>query len=143
LQLQGNALERLQTLILSIGYDSDNREIIENLHKPANAGMHIRLHAKTLLILAPFFAELIEKGNTEGIFSTPFPLECAEIILSATTFLTDRGIYPWNGSQLERRIRAMPGLIEKQLGAPKGSFDFLLGNLQKDLEELQTPEDKP
>ena len=134
--LQGNALERLQVFLFNIAHHTDDHDgFVENLHKPANAGMHIRLQAKGLLMLAPFIAELLTKGKEEGIFSTNHPLECAEFILAAATFLTDVGIYPWNESQMERRIRALPALIEQQTGAPEGSFAFLLSRLPKDPKE--------
>ena len=132
--LQGNALERLQTLIFSISHENHDTELLENLHKPANAGMHNRLLARTLLMLTPFFAELFERGRQEGIFHLDDPLACAEFIFAATTFLTDMGFYPWTPDQLERRIKAMPTLIERQLGAAPGSFDFLRANLQEGLQ---------
>jgi AcrR family transcriptional regulator len=139
--LQGNALERLQALIFSINHENHDTELLENLHKPANAGMHIRLHARTLLMLTPFFAELFEKGRQEGVFHLDDPLACAEFIFAATSFLTDMGFYPWTRDQLKRRIKAMPNLIERQLGAAPGSFDFLRANLQEGLQQGQDTKD--
>jgi len=75
---------------------------------------------------APFYGELIRQGCQEGIFQTDAPLECAEFILSAIQFLTDSGIYPWTQEDLARRVRAFPGLIEVQLKAVPGSFQFML-----------------
>jgi hypothetical protein len=36
------------------------------------------------------------------------------------------GIYPWTEEQLARRAMALPTLVEVQLSAPAGSFQFLL-----------------
>jgi hypothetical protein len=44
-------------------------------------------------------------------------------------FLTDLGIYPWTEEILLRRALAFPRLIEAQLKAPPGSFQFLLDDL--------------
>lgn len=124
---QGNALERLRYLILnSASGNNHDQEMLDNLHRPGNAGMHIRLLAKMITQQAPIYAELIRQGCDEGIFTTKTPLESAEFILAGLQFLTDIGIYPWTREQLTRRARALPTLVEAQLSAPAGSFQFLL-----------------
>lgn len=128
-QTEGNALERLQKLIMegtSRHGEEDHEDLIEHLHKAANAGLHNRLLAVLITRQAPLYAELFRQGCREGLFATEHPLECAEFLLSAIQFLTDMGIYPWTREQLERRWQAFPGLIENQLKAPAGSFAFLL-----------------
>ncbi|WP_163337309.1 TetR/AcrR family transcriptional regulator [Desulfopila sp. IMCC35008] len=127
--LKGNALERLEQLILNgsnHGADDGHEEILDNLHKNSNAGMHIRLLAKVVTMQAPLYAEQFQLGCEEGVFQTDHPLECAEFLLSGIQFLTDMGIYPWTQEQLERRWKAFPKIIENQLNAPDGSFSFLL-----------------
>ncbi len=126
----GGSINRMKMLIAAISSESHDQAFIDSLHKPANAGMHIRLHAATVLMLAPFFAELCVLGTKEGEMTVTHPLETAEFILAATTFLTDLGIYPWTSERLARRIMAMPDLIERQLGAPPGSFAFLRSPLE-------------
>ena len=126
-QSRGNGLERLRHLILnSTAEDSHDQEMLDHLHQPGNAGMHIRLLAKMITLEAPIFAKLIGQGCEEGIFTTNSPLESAEFILAAIQFLTDMGIYPWTPEQLTRRAMALPALVEAQLSAPQGSFQFLL-----------------
>jgi AcrR family transcriptional regulator len=122
---KGNALEKLRMLVEKGRIIGENAEIIEELHRPGNASMHIRLLAATLQKQAPLYAQLIEQGCKEGIFHTDAPLECAEFVLSGVQFLTDMGIYPWKQEDLIRRMQAFPKLIEKQLQAPPGSFEFL------------------
>ena len=126
-EAQGDALERLRYLIIkSATVDSHDQEMLDHLHQPGNTGMHLRLLAKLIILQAPIYAEQIRQGCEEGIFATDHPLESAEFILAAIQFLTDMGIYPWTGKQLERRVMALPALIEAQLRAPAGSFRFLL-----------------
>jgi hypothetical protein len=108
---------------------ADNNEILEHLHQPGNTGMHIHLLAATLVKQAQLYGELIRQGCEEGIFRTDTPLECAEFILSAIQFLTDTGVYPWTQEELIRRARAFPGLIEAQLKAAPGSFEFMLNQM--------------
>jgi AcrR family transcriptional regulator len=122
----GNALEKIRMLIGAGNMAASHDEIMEHLHQPGNMGMHIRLLAATLVKQAPLYAELIRQGCEEGIFQTDTPLECAEFILCAIQFLTDQGVYPWTQEQLIRRAQAFPGLVEAQLKAASGSFQFML-----------------
>lgn len=121
----GTALEKLKLLIQAGNMTPGNEKIVDQLNKPGNDAMHGRLLAATIIQQAPLYATLIKHGCDEGIFTTEAPRECAEFILSAIQFLTDRGIYPWTDDDLHRRITAFPRLIEQQLAAPRGSFQFL------------------
>jgi len=127
--VKGNALEKTRMLIGAGNMAANNNEILEHLHQPGNTGMHIRLLAATLVKQAPLYAELIRQGCDEGIFQTDTPLECAEFILSAIQFLTDQGVYSWTQEELMRRALAFPGLIEAQLKAAPGSFQFMLNQI--------------
>lgn len=121
---QGNALEKMRALIEASNVAGE--ELIQQLHRPGNEMLHTRLLAKVVLKQAPIYAELIQQGCKEGIFNTVAPLEYAEWLLAGIQFLVDVGIYPWDPKDLERRIEAFPKLIEQQLQAPSGSFDFLI-----------------
>ncbi len=122
---KGDVLKKLQVLIEAGNAAVGDASILESLHRPGNEAMHTRLLAATLRKQAPLYAQLILQGCKDGIFHISYPLECAEFILSAVQFLTDRGIYPWAKHDLERRADAFPKLIEQQLKAPPGSFQFL------------------
>lgn len=123
---QGNALHTIRLLAQAGSMAVENKDILNYLHRPGNDAMHNRLLAAVLVKQAPLYAGLIQQGCDEGIFKTEAPLECAEFILSAIQFLTDVGIYPWTQEDLKRRIQAFPKLIEQQLQAPRGSFQFLI-----------------
>jgi AcrR family transcriptional regulator len=125
-EMNGNALEKIRILIRLGSVAANNSEVLGHLHQPGNTGMHTRLLSVALIKQAPLYGELIRQGCVEGTFQTDFPLECAEFILSAIQFLTDTGIYPWTQDDLVRRARAFPGLIEAQLKAEPGSFQFML-----------------
>jgi AcrR family transcriptional regulator len=124
--LDGTALEKLQILVAAGNVATNNQaDLLEQLHQPANSGMHTRILAASLIKQAPLFADLIQQGCQEGLFQTDAPLECAEFILAAVQFLTDTGIHVWTDEDLARRRRALPALIEAVLKAPAGSFQFL------------------
>lgn len=120
-----NALEKIQLLVDAGNISKENEKIVEQLHKPASDALHSRLLAAALMKQAPLYADIIQQGCDEGVFETESPLECAEFILSAIQFLTDKGIYPWKEEDLKRRIQAFPALIEQILQAPPGTFQFL------------------
>lgn len=124
-EIKGNALQKIQKLVELSNMAKEHPELLDQLHRPMNAGMHIRLLAETLLKLTPVYEQLIRQGCEEGIFYTEHPRECAEFILSAIQFLTDTGIHSWTQEDLKRRVKAFPDLIEQQLKAPRGSFQFL------------------
>ncbi len=124
-ETEGSALDKLRLLVQAGRAAEGGDEILRSLHQPGNIAMHTRLLAAALIGQAPLYAELIHQGCAEGLFQTEYPLECAEYILSALQFLTDTGIYPWTQEQLIRRAMAFPHLIEAQLKAPQGSFQFL------------------
>jgi AcrR family transcriptional regulator len=126
---EGDALQKFQLLIESGQIYEENRSLIDHLHSPGKEALHTRLLAATLTKSAPIYAKIIEQGCAEGLFHTEIPLECAEYILAAAQFLTDIGVYPWDAETLKRRILALPVLIEKQLGAKKGSFAFLAARM--------------
>jgi AcrR family transcriptional regulator len=122
----GSSLERLRVLIAAGNIDASNEDILENLHRPGNIGMHTHQLAVTITKIAPLYASVIQQGCEEGLFQTEHPRECAEFLLAGFQFLTDMGIYHWESEALMRRAKAVPALIAAQLHAPKGSFDFLL-----------------
>lgn len=126
---QGNALDKMRALIELDAVAKTNPTLLDNLHKPSNAGMHTQLLAVSLLHEAQLYEQLISQGCKEGIFQTDTPLECAEFILSAVQFLTDIGIYPWTKDDLLRRAKAFPALIEATLKAKPGSFQFMLNRI--------------
>ena len=128
-EANGNALQKFSLLIRAGNIAENNGEILEHLHGRGNNGLHVRLLAAALIKQAPLYARLIQQGCDEGLFHTSFPLECAEFILAGVQFLTDLGIHPWMQEDLLRRALAFPSLIEAQLKAPAGSFQFMLGGL--------------
>lgn len=125
------ALEKMKLLIEKGSISTENEDILTALHARGNELLHTRSLAVATIKLAPLYAKIITQGCKEGVFKTDNPLECAEFIIAGIQFLTDVGIYPWSAEDLKRRARAFPQLVEQQLGAPRGSFDFMSSIGQK------------
>lgn len=128
---KGSALEKIQELIEKGRIAAEQPSILSHLHKAGNEAMHVKLLAAALAKQAPLYAAVIQQGCDEGVFQTQSPLECAEFILAGVQFLTDVGIYAWTEEELSRRTGAFPRLIEQQLNAPRGSFDFMFQSAPK------------
>ena len=125
-EAEGSGLDKLRILVTASNVTEDQEGTLELLHRPGNIGTHTRQMANTISKLAPLYEVAIQQGIEEGIFQTEHPLECAEFLLAGIQFLTDIGFYPWDQEELTRRAMAFPALIESQLNASKGAFNFLL-----------------
>jgi AcrR family transcriptional regulator len=125
-ECKGNAFEKMQTIVKAGRVVSPSTShVIEALHRSDNRELHARLLAVTIIKLAPFYAQIISQGCEEGVFHVDHPLECAEVLIAGIQFVTDMGCHSWSPEDLERRIQAIPSLIESQLNAPKGTFKNL------------------
>ncbi len=125
-QASGSALEKFYLLVTASNMEDDNEQLLEQLHRPGNMGMHARTLAVAIQKQAPLYAQLVQQGCEEGIFHTDSPLETSEFILTSIQYLTDVGFYPWTPETLVRRAAAIPAIIESLLNAPAGSFQFLV-----------------
>lgn len=122
----GDALNRMHVLIKASDASDGQADLLARLHRPGNIGLHTRQLALTVSMLAPLYAQIIEQGCEEGIFQPGEALSKAEMLLAGIQFLTDCGCNPWATEDIERRIAAIPAIMECLLGAPKGSFAFIL-----------------
>lgn len=123
-EVKGNALDRMRSLVSAGRVANGEGGLMERLHMGGNMGLHLRLLALIVMKIAPLYADVIRQGCSEGIFKSEHPLETAETLLAGIQFITDVGIYHWSKEDIARREAAIPALLEMQLGAPKGSFNF-------------------
>jgi len=119
------AMEKLRVLITESGTGPENERILDTLHHPENYEMHTKQLGRYITKLAPLWAAVFDEGREQGVFRVEHPLECAEFILAGAQFMVDVGFYPWSESQINRRLRALPRLLESQLGVPAGTFNFI------------------
>jgi hypothetical protein len=122
---KGNALSQLKALSRAMNVSSEREDTLVQLHQPGNRGLHVRLLGALVRGISPIMAEVIQKGCDEGVFSTKYPLEVAEILIAGVQFATDEGIYPWGPGEVSRRKEAIPPIAEALLQAPNNSLKFL------------------
>ena len=92
------------------------------LHEKSNSKMHEKAIIQSISCLCPCLARVIKEGNETGIFDTPFPLESAEILLSAAMVLFDDEFFQWTTEEEFARRTAFLTAMERTLGAGKGCF---------------------
>ncbi len=120
----GSALDKLAAVALGGAVSPEATALLERLRTGGDS-MPSRLLAVAIEKQGPLYAALLQQGRDEGTFNHEDSLETAEIMLAAFQFLTDTEIHPWSTDTVARRARAMPGALERLLGAPAGSFAFL------------------
>ncbi|GAB6613467.1 MULTISPECIES: TetR/AcrR family transcriptional regulator [Bacillus] len=106
-------------------------KMIEQFHQPNNAEMHQKSIVQSIIHLSPVLAEILEQGIDEGVFSTPYPQETIELLLSSAQVIFDEGLFKWKPEEMMRRVKAYIKMMEVSVGAKEGSFDYMVEVLIK------------
>ncbi|HFO1050488.1 MULTISPECIES: TetR/AcrR family transcriptional regulator [Bacillus cereus group] len=106
-------------------------KMIEQFHQPNNAEMHQKSLVQSIIHLSPVLTEILEQGIEEGIFSTSYPQETIELLLSSAQVIFDDGLFQWKPEEMMRRVKAYIKMMEVSVGAKEGSFDYMMEVLMK------------
>ncbi|PER07555.1 TetR family transcriptional regulator [Bacillus cereus] len=106
-------------------------KMIEQFHQPNNAEMHQKSLVQSIIHLSPVLTEVLEQGIEEGIFSTPYPQETIELLLSSAQVIFDDGLFQWKPEEMMRRAKAYIKMMEVSVGAKEGFFDYMIEVLMK------------
>ncbi|KKZ92891.1 hypothetical protein B4147_2127 [Bacillus wiedmannii] len=106
-------------------------KMIEQFHQPNNAEMHQKSLVQSIIHLSPVLTEVLEQGIKEGIFSTSYPQETIELLLSSAQVIFDDGLFQWKPEEMMRRAKAYIKMMEVSVGAKEGSFDYMMEVLMK------------
>ncbi|ANC07861.1 MULTISPECIES: TetR/AcrR family transcriptional regulator [Bacillus cereus group] len=106
-------------------------KMIEQFHQPNNAEMHQKSLVQSIIHLSPVLTEVLEQGIEEGIFSTSYPQETIELLLSSAQVIFDDGLFQWKLEEMMRRAKAYIKMMEVSVGAKEGSFDYMIEVLMK------------
>ena len=106
-------------------------KMIEQFHQPNNAEMHQKSLVQSIIHLSPVLTEVLEQGIEEGIFSTPYPQETIELLLSSAQVIFDDGLFQWKPEEMIRRAKAYIKMMEVSVGAKEGSFNYMMEVLMK------------
>lgn len=122
LQSNLSVQEKILGIIISMRPNTEELKIQEAINIPENIVMHQKINKKIIEAITPLLTEVIEEGKKQNIFDCDNVKERIEIILIITNNLFDSN--EKNSKKLNIYIEIFIDLIEKLLGAKKGTMDF-------------------
>lgn len=96
--------------------------LIEHIHKPQNALMHRKIQKAMLMRVTPILAGIVEEGISQGIFNTPFPYECVEMIVAYADTIFDDDMVELTEEGQAGRARAIIYNAERLFGVAEGGL---------------------
>jgi AcrR family transcriptional regulator len=95
------------------------------LHEKDNSKMHQKSITQYVLRLSPCLCQVVGEGIQSGLFSTPYPAESIQILLSSALVLFDDDYFQWTKKELKATSGAFLVTVERTLGAQPGTFSAL------------------
>ena len=115
--------ERIISVVMSLNISSGSgKEIIEHIHKPQNALMHQKIQKVIINGVTPILTGIIREGIEQGLFSTPFPYGCMEMIVAYMNTVFDDDMVKMTNEERASCIQAFIFNAERLLGAESGSL---------------------
>lgn len=122
--------DKLLRIMLSQGQDSKpeshKKELTEQFQKPGNEIIHQQTLAIIIKRLSPVLADVVRQGIEEGLLHVERVQETIELLLAGAEFIFDTESFQWTEEEKESRVFAFLELMERALGAEKGSFAYLI-----------------
>jgi AcrR family transcriptional regulator len=118
-----SALERFQALGRCKQFARKRSQFMkEFFHQERNRNLHFAMDERANEVMVPVFERIIRQGIDEGIFSTPYPRETAQALLSIFSGLGHRNLHDVDQAEKERIFLFLQLVIERLLAAPPGTF---------------------
>ncbi|RHR26245.1 TetR/AcrR family transcriptional regulator [Clostridium sp. AF19-22AC] len=99
-------------------------EIIDHLHKPQNALMNQKTKQIILQRVPPIMAGIVNDGIAQGLYDTPYPLECMEIAVCYLNLMLDDDVFELTEEQSREKIKAFIFCLERLLGVEEGQLTY-------------------
>lgn len=120
--------ERMVRTIMALRLENTDqaggRELIEHLHKPQNALMHQKTRQIILQRVPPMMAGILKDGVEMGMFQTPYPLECMEMVVCYLNTMMDDDVFELTPEQAAVKARAFMYHLERLLGVEEGQIAY-------------------
>lgn len=118
---------RIMRVVMALNISGGSgKEIMEHIHKPQNALMHQKIQKVMLSGVTPILTGIISEGIEQGLFSTPFPYECMEMVMAYTNTVFDDDMIKMTNAERASRIQAFIFNVERLLGAKSGSLMYVM-----------------
>ncbi|MEH6943644.1 TetR/AcrR family transcriptional regulator [Bacillus sp. JJ722] len=122
-------VERIIRVVMALnisGRSESGKEIIEHIHKPQNALMHQKIQKVIINGVPSILTGIVREGIEQGLFTTPFPYECIEMIVVYANTVFDDDMVNITNEERTSRIQAFIFNIERLLGAECGSLSCMM-----------------
>ena len=122
--------ERIIRVVMALNISDDgesSKEIMEHIHKPQNALMHQKIHKVIINGVPPILTDIIREGIEQGLFSTPYPYECMEMVVIYANTVFDEDLVTMTDEERGQRVLAFVCNVERLLGAESGSLMDVMG----------------
>ncbi|WP_442602015.1 TetR/AcrR family transcriptional regulator [Paenibacillus sp. KN14-4R] len=115
--------ERIIGVVMALNIsDGSSKEIMEHIHKPQNALMHQKIQKVIINGVPPILTGIIREGIEQGLFNTPFPYECMEMVVIYANTVFDDDMVEMTNEERASRMQAFVFNVERMLGAESGSL---------------------
>lgn len=115
--------ERIIRTVMAMNISGgSSKEIMEHIHKPQNALMHQKIQKMIINGVTPILTGIIREGIEQGLFETPFPYECTEMLVVYANTVFDDDMVEMTNEERAARMQAFVYHAEKMLGADSGSL---------------------
>jgi len=116
-------VDRIIRVVMSMNLSGgSSEEIMEHIHRPQNALMHQKIHKMIINGLTPILAEIIREGIEQGVFHTPYPYECMEMVVTYANTVFDDDTVSMTNEERFTRIQAFIFNVERLLAVERGSL---------------------
>ena len=120
-------IERIIRVVMALNISGGgSKEIMEHIHKPQNALMHQKIQKVIINGVPPILTEIIREGTQQGLFSTPYPYECMEMVVAYTNTIFDDDMVNLTHEESASRIQAFIFNVERLLGVESGSLMHMM-----------------
>lgn len=121
--------ERMFRVVMALRLEEINEQggkgMIEHLHRPQNALMHQKSKRIIMEQVPPILAIVLKDGIEQGLFDTPYPLECMEMVVAYLNTVMDDGLVEMTEEQRINRITAFIFHLERLLGVEPGRLAYI------------------
>lgn len=116
-------VERVVRAVMALNISGEgSKEIMEHIHKPQNALMHQKIQKVIINGVPPILTGIIREGIEQGMFSTPYPYECMEMVVIYANTVFDDDMVTMTNEERYTKIMAFICNVERLLGAESGSL---------------------
>lgn len=88
--------------------------------------MHQKIQKVIINGVTPILTEIIREGIEQGLFSTPYPYECMEMVVAYTNTVFDDDMVNMTDEERVSRIKALIFNVERMLKVESGSLMHMM-----------------